>query len=83
MRKPSKSFGMIKPLSVIYYDWAVSTWQAPCWLHVIGTCFGSAGLSNVLVESYVVNIASVLSALEGRHYSHQVRVHKLVLEALR
>jgi len=51
-------------------------------LRIIGRRFADASLCDLLVEAGVVVQGSVSAVLDGRHYNHTVRAHKLVYEAL-
>ena len=46
-------------------------------LAAIGKQFGDAGLADVLMESGIVTSGSVAGVIEGRHYNHAVRTHKV------
>ena len=51
-------------------------------LAVVGHCFGSAGLRDILIEADIITSGSVDCVHEGHHYNHALRAHKLVSEAL-
>ena len=51
-------------------------------LSIIGKRFGDAGLRDLAVESGVIAEGSIDAVLCGREYNREVRLHKLVYEAL-
>ena len=51
-------------------------------LTVIGKGFGSAGLKDLIVEAPSAGPDQVKGTLKGKHYSYDIRISKIVLEAL-
>ena len=51
-------------------------------LAVIGKCFGSAGLKDLITESNLAGTDSTDSILNGKHYNRGVRIMKYIYEAL-
>ena len=51
-------------------------------LTVIGKGFGSAGLKDLIVEARSAGPDQVKGTLKGKHYSYDIRISKIVLEAL-
>ena len=50
---------------------------------MIGQRFGSAGLSEVLVEASAVGPGSVAGVVDGKHYNRAKDCHKVIVEAMR
>ena len=55
---------------------------AMSYLGVIGRRFGSAGLSDILVEADIIGQGSINSVLSGKHYNRAIRAHKIMFEAM-
>ena len=53
-----------------------------CFLAIIGKRFRDAGLTDLLIESEVIDSGSISGVTEGRQYNRGVRAHKIVMEAL-
>lgn len=51
-------------------------------LAVIGKCFSSAGLKDLIIESNLEGTDLTDSILKGKHYNRGVRIMKYVYEAL-
>lgn len=52
-------------------------------LAVIGKRFGDAGIRDLLIEARIIGNGSLNGVLEGKHYNPSLRMHKIVLEALK
>ena len=50
-------------------------------LAVLGSRFGDAGLTDLLVESEIIGPSAVKAVMSGKHYNRAVRVHKIAFEA--
>ena len=51
-------------------------------LRIIGKRFADAGLRDLMIETGLVAMGSVAAVLEGRHYNHGMRAHKMVYEGM-